>query len=350
MDSGKHFHELADAAPVLIWRAGADKRCNWVNRPWLEFSGRPLDAELGSGWLDLMHPDDRESAVAEFEAAFRERRSFFRDFRLRRFDGTYRWFADNGRPFYIADGTFGGYLGSSIDITERKEAELRAEKALADATQALRQRDVLLAEVHHRVKNNLQVILSLLSLKSRSVEIPSSRSELDAIARRIQALAIVQQELHEDEDVSGIDIKRYIMRLASPLAELHRCEHIDVEVSGVEQRIELTRAGAIGFILAELISNCFGHAFGDGDGKVLIDVGGEPGRDVKISISDTGPGFDEGRLERPTGVGLRLVQSLAKQMDIGLKWNTRAGAALEMLVPRGAPEYMAAGSTAHAPI
>lgn len=350
MDSGKHFHELADAAPVLIWRAGADKRCNWVNRPWLEFSGRSLDSELGFGWLDLVHPDDRESATAEFDAAFDERRSFFRDFRLRRFDGNYRWFADNGRPFYLADGSFGGYLGSSIDITERKEAELRAEKALADATQALRQRDVLLAEVHHRVKNNLQVILSLLSLRSRSVDIPSSRSELDAIARRIQALAIVQQELHEDEDVSRIDIKKYITRLARPLAELHKCEHIDVEVTGVGERIELNRAGAIGFILAELISNCFGHAFGDGNGTVRIDVGGEPGRDVKISIADTGPGFDEGRLERPTGVGLRLVQSLAKQMDITLKWNTRAGAALEMFVPRETSESLAGVRAAPAPI
>lgn len=350
MDSGKHFHELADAAPVLIWRAGVDKRCNWVNRPWLEFSGRPLDAELGSGWLDLVHPDDRDGAIAEFEGAFEERRSFFRDFRLRRFDGSYRWFADSGRPFYLADGSFGGYLGSSIDITERKEAEIRAEKALADATQALRQRDVLLAEVHHRVKNNLQVILSLLSLRSRSVEIPSSRSELDAISRRIQALAIVQQELHEDEDVSRIDIKRYITRLARPLAELHKCEHIEVKVTGVDALIELNRAGAIGFILAELISNCFGHAFGDGDGAVSIDVGGEPDRDVKISISDTGPGFDEGRLERPTGIGLRLVQSLAKQMDIALKWNTRSGAALEMFVPRETPGSLAAASAAHAPI
>ena len=228
---------------------------------------------------------------------------------------------------------------------------MHAEKALADATQAIRQRDVLLAEVHHRVKNNLQVILSLLSLRSRSVRrfrrAARSWTQYRDASRRSPSCS---RNCTRTRTSAAIDIKRYITRLARPLAELHKCEHIEVKISGVEQRVELSRAGAIGFILAELISNCFGHAFGNGDGTVRIDVGGEPGRDVKISISDTGPGFDEGRLERPTGVELRLVQSLAKQMDIGLKWNTRAGAALEMFVPRETMGSLAGASGVHAPL
>ncbi|MCP8937258.1 PAS domain S-box protein [Alsobacter sp. SYSU M60028] len=348
MDSGKHFHELANAAPVLIWRAGTDRRCNWVNQSWLEFTGRSLDDELGDGWTSIIHPDDLERAQVIFAAAFEERATFARDFRLRRHDGEYRWFVDNGRPIYIADGEFGGYLGSCVDITERKEAEMRARSALEEATRALRQRDVLLAEVHHRVKNNLQVILSLLGLRSRTVGLESSRKELESIARRIQTLAFVQQELHEDRDVSRIDLKSYIERLSPSLARLHQCEHIDIRVTGRNETIEMSRAGSVGLIIAELMSNCFGHAFANGGGTVTIDVGATPDGEVAVRIQDTGPGFDPETLLDRTGIGLRLVESLARQVGIRLEWNTRHGGEVVLrIAPDGEGLTHAAAHDAH---
>jgi PAS domain S-box-containing protein len=334
MDSGYRFHELADAAPVLIWRAGPDRFCNYFNVPWLKFTGRTLDAELGEGWLEGVHPEDRDRCLSTFATAFENRQDFSMDFRLRRHDGVYRWVLDTGRPFFLSDGAFGGFFGSCVDITDRKEAEVNAARALADARQAIRQRDVLLAEVHHRVKNNLQVILSLMALRARHLKSDSCRNELDNIGRRIQAIAIIQQELHEDRDVSNIGLKDYIGRLVQPLAALHRCEQVVIEVTGQEISIDLTTAGIVGMIMAEVMSNCFRHAFSDGGGRIDIAVELDQSTMLPtIRVSDTGPGFPAPDQVNTDGIGLLLARNLARQGNIRLSSQPGPGARHELSLP-----------------
>src|SRR4051794_13324099 len=119
MNSGHRFQELADHAPVLIWRVGPDKMCNYVNIPRLEFTGRTLESESGDGWFEPIHPDDAERCRRHFDTAFSRRAEFTMDYRLRRHDGAYRWVMDRGRPFFDSEGRFSGYLGSCIDITDR---------------------------------------------------------------------------------------------------------------------------------------------------------------------------------------------------------------------------------------
>jgi PAS domain S-box-containing protein len=121
-ESESRFRRLADSAPVLIWMSGPDKAGVYFNKTWLDFTGRPLEQELGDGWIELVHPDDLR-ALEACMTAFAARQPFQTDFRLRRRDGEWRWMLDTGVPRFAADGSFAGYIGSCVDITERRAVE-----------------------------------------------------------------------------------------------------------------------------------------------------------------------------------------------------------------------------------
>jgi PAS domain S-box-containing protein len=121
--SDQWFRAMADTAPVMIWQSGRDKLCYYFNRPWLEFTGRTLADEVGNGWADGIHPDDFKRCLENYESAFDARREFSMEYRLRRHDGEYRWLIDNGVPVFSSTGEFEGYIGSCIDITDRKRTE-----------------------------------------------------------------------------------------------------------------------------------------------------------------------------------------------------------------------------------
>jgi two-component system sensor kinase FixL len=126
-ESESRFRVVADAAPVLIWMSGVDKLCTFFNKPWLEFTGRSLEQEIGNGWAQGVHPDDLQKCLNIYVSAFDAREPFVMQYRLRRNDGEYRWISDNGVPRYDAQKNFTGYIGSCMDITELlgKEQALR---------------------------------------------------------------------------------------------------------------------------------------------------------------------------------------------------------------------------------
>ena len=129
--AAEHFRLMADCAPVMIWVAGPDGRSVYFNRPWLDFTGRPLEAELGHGWRDGLHPEDAPRCIAAYERAFERREPFEVEYRLRRHDGEYRWLLDKGVPL-VTGGALGGVVGSCLDITDRMRAEQEARKREED--------------------------------------------------------------------------------------------------------------------------------------------------------------------------------------------------------------------------
>lgn len=119
-DSESRFKVMADGAPVMIWMSGLDKLCFYFNQVWTDFTGRALEQELGNGWVERVHPEDYEHCLDIYVSSFDQRKAFTMEYRLRRFDGEFRWFVDNGIPRYSVQGEFIGYIGSCVDITELK--------------------------------------------------------------------------------------------------------------------------------------------------------------------------------------------------------------------------------------
>ena len=122
-ESEARFQAMADTAPVMIWMTGTDALCNYFNKPWLEFTGRTMEQEVGTGWIQGVHPDDVQGCFDGFLPAFHGRKPFRMEYRLRRADGEYRWVLESGIPRYTGAGEFAGYIGSNIDITDIKRAE-----------------------------------------------------------------------------------------------------------------------------------------------------------------------------------------------------------------------------------
>ncbi len=114
--------------PNPIWRSGTDGKCDYFNKAWLDFTGRKLEQELGDGWAESIHPDDRDACLMAYREAFDRRQAFEIEYRLRRHDGEYRWLIDSGAPYTDLDDNFAGYIGACYDITARKLAEEKARK------------------------------------------------------------------------------------------------------------------------------------------------------------------------------------------------------------------------------
>ncbi|WP_117193350.1 sensor histidine kinase [Rhizobium terrae] len=243
------FEELADNAPVMIWRAGLDKACDFFNRPWLEFTGRTEEEELGSGWAEGVHPDDYDRCLQIYISSFDARLEFSMEYRLRRHDGVYRWILDNGKPFY-RNGAFAGYFGSCIDIHDRKTLE---------ETQTL-----LVAELNHRVKNMLATIQAL---ARQSLSGGGSAKEAE---RRLSARLMALSKVHEllaGEGWQGAGFSELVREVTS--FSVPRSERI--EIGGPDIRLKPARAQTLALVLKELSLNAleFG-AWSNAAGKVSI--------------------------------------------------------------------------------
>lgn len=154
-ESEKRFRTVADSAPVMIWMSDTDKQCTYVNKVWLDYTGRPLTEELGQGWKADVHPDDVAMTDAAYEKAFVEQQSFNVEYRLRRKDGSFGWVFSRAVPHLSAEGVFLGYIGSCVDINERKEAENQKEEYIVEIEKMSRimvERELKMIDLKERIK------------------------------------------------------------------------------------------------------------------------------------------------------------------------------------------------------
>jgi PAS domain S-box-containing protein len=136
-ESEERFRMVADAAPVMIWLVDTDKRCTFVNKGWLEFTGRTMEQELGDGWAEGIHPDDYATCLRTYEEAFEAQREFTMEYRIRTRSGDFAWVLDTGTPRFVADGTFAGYVGAATDISALKQAQERWRSVVEGAPNAM---------------------------------------------------------------------------------------------------------------------------------------------------------------------------------------------------------------------
>lgn len=125
------YRTLVEQAPIMIWRSGLDAKCDYFNEAWLKFTGRSLQQEVGDGWAEGVHPADLDRCLSTYLDAFHERRPFEMEYRLKSADGVHRWILDRGAPYLDEQGRFAGYIGSCIDVHQRREAEEELERTRA---------------------------------------------------------------------------------------------------------------------------------------------------------------------------------------------------------------------------
>jgi PAS domain S-box-containing protein len=136
--SREEYKLLVEKAPIMIWRSTVTMECDYFNEIWLAFTGRSMEQETGNGWAEGVHPDDFDNCLKIYTDYFTRREIFEMEYRLRRFDGVYRWIFDRGVPYSDSSGNFKGYIGSCIDVTEGKEARDALKKAQESEIKQLR--------------------------------------------------------------------------------------------------------------------------------------------------------------------------------------------------------------------
>ncbi|KAB1072812.1 sensor histidine kinase [Methylobacterium planeticum] len=322
---GDAFRRFADFVPLMMWRADPEGRAVHHNECWLTFTGRTAEEEIGEGWRRGLHPDDFDRHATLVADAFAAREPFTVEFRLRRHDGAYRWLLETGRPLED-EGVFHGYLGSCFDITDRKHAEENIEKALVE-------KETLLAEVYHRVRNNLQVMVSLIGLYGRAAP-DLCRGSFEALGQRVRAIALVQQHLHEAPHIASIDLRDYLHRLASGLGQLRRAGRIGVTVGGRGTSfVEPRTANALGMIVAEIVAECLDATAESVACAIAIDIDATAGGPVGLSIvSGSGDAVAAGRPNVPK-LGPRLIAAYAAQAEIAVRGTATLADPLELQLP-----------------
>lgn len=285
-----------------------------------EPGGFPLDY---ASWREMVHPDDLAEAERRLQAGSSPDKSpFLAEFRMRAKDGSWRWIRSRGAVVERdAEGKVIRSAGSHTDITDAKRAEQRIEAALNE-------KEILIKEIYHRVKNNLQVVASLLSMQGRSVEDQGVRALFDESAGRVLAMSQVHEQLYQSRDLASIEFKVYLGQLVARLAAQFARQgiHIDAALDDVVLGIETAIPCAL--IVNELVSNSVKHAFPDGRaGRVR--VGLQVGADdrVVLLVSDDGVGLPPGFVPAQSrSLGWRLVLGLTNQIGGSLEISARGAA------------------------
>lgn len=176
------YLKIFEDFPALIWRSRLDKLCDYFNKTWLDFTGRTMEQEFGTGWAEGVHPDDFDSCLQTYVTAFDERRAFLMEYRMKNKDGEYRWIRDFGRPFYDLDNTFLGYIGSCYDITDNKNNERQLIDLIAT-------KDKFFGIVAHDLRNPFNAFLGMTQFMADELS-TLTMDEIQRIAESLKNSAI----------------------------------------------------------------------------------------------------------------------------------------------------------------
>lgn len=328
--SEQQFRMLATSVPVGIFQTDTQGACIFVNDYWCRLTDMRPEQAVGLGWSKALHPDDHARVLAAWQAAQRGGHEFAMEYRVVRSDGAVVWVSGGAAPLRDALGGVVGYMGTVSDISARKQA--------GDAVKtALNEKQVLLKEIHHRVKNNLQVIASLLRLQTSGVTDQSVRELFFDSQNRIQAMALVHEQLYRTDDLAHVNLVTYLRRLASNVMHSYENQacHIRLRFEAAETIVvSIDSAIPLGLILTELISNSVKYAFRPGEpGEITVSLGCQDER-LTLAVRDSGVGLPESVDPRTTStLGLQLVFNLTDQISGTLQIERRPGTCFTICAP-----------------
>jgi PAS domain S-box-containing protein len=236
------FRQIADSAPVLIWLSGKGVECTWYNSPWLQFRGRTMEEELGHGWSEGVHPEDLDNCMKLYLNSFGTRMPFSMEYRLKRYDGVYRWMLDHGVPRFSESGDFLGYIGTCVDVTDIREARREASKHLGELAAIVESSDDVI------VSKDLNGIIT--SWNATATRVFGYSAE-EMIGTSI--LRLIPENLHDDEK-----------RILENIRAGRRVEHFET--------VRLTKAGELLDVSLTVSPVKDGHGTVIGASKVLRDI------------------------------------------------------------------------------
>ena len=304
-ESEERFRLVADTAPALIWMSGTDKLCNFFNQGWLSFRGRTMEQELGEGWVSGVHPDDVEHCLAIYSASFDARDEFEIEYRLRRFDGEYRWIVDNGTPRFESDGGFRGYIGSCIDITDRKVSETSLRELSGRLINAQEEERTRIARELH---DDLSQRMALLNVGLEQFELgmtrlsAASRQQLHDIAEISEEVSSIIHNLSHQLHPSKLDTLGLVASLTGLCREFSAQYHLQAQFfhHNFPGRIPKDVTLCLFRIVQEALRNVVKHS---GAGEAQVELSGH-NKGIDLCISDSGTGFSPDSAQRYTGLGL----------------------------------------------
>lgn len=353
------YRLLVENSPVMIWRAGPDAKCDYFNEPWLAFTGRTLEQEIGDGWAQGVHPDDFDRCVTHYLDHFRARQPFEMEYRLRRHDGVHRWIFDRGVPFDDEAGAFAGFIGSCVDVHERRRVEAAQQRRSQEQLTLARDFETwVLAIVGHDIRDPLNAIqLAAHGLMRAADSSGVVRKNAEVVTRgvnRIQHIVADLLDLSRVRQGGGIpiepkpgDLRAMCLRIVEELKGTARDRRItfdcEGDVSGTwdEHRILQT--------ISNLTSNAVQH--GTPGSPVRLSLTGNPER-VAVAVYNEGAIPEEllPRIFEPfhssrhhsgrgdgLGLGLFIAREIARAHGGDLEVDSSDGVTIfRLLLPRHA--------------
>ena len=308
-ESEERFRIMADTAPVMVWRSGSDMLRDFFNKPWLEFTGRTMEQELGNGWSEGVHPEDLQHCLDAYVSSFKARQPFTIEYRLRRADGEYRWLLDKGVPRHTPKGEFAGYIGSCLDITERKLAEQEREQLAGRLINAQEQeRSRLARELHDDFNQRLAVLAIDLekcaeTIKQSRVDASEQMLELWNRASEIGAdLHTLSHQLHSST-LESLGLVLGVNAFCSEFAEQQGIQ-VDFAHENIPRSVPPDVALCLFRIVQEGLRNVKKHS---GSSRAEVRLEGIDDA-IHLSLFDRGVGFDRNSPSIHVGLGVRSME------------------------------------------
>lgn len=304
-ESEERFRLVANNAPVLIWMSGADKLCTFFNKRWLDFTGRSMEQELGEGWASGVHPDDLERCLRTYSAAFDARADFEMEYRLRRFDREYRWIVDYGVPRFESNGTFCGYIGSCVDITDRKLSEASLQELSGRLIHAQEEERARIArELHDDLSQRMALLqIGLEQVAQDAAGLSSKiRQQLHDITKVSSEVSSNLHDLSHQLHPYKLDTLGLVAALGGFCNEFSRrhnlqVQFVDHDVPGqIPQDVTL----CLFRIAQEALRNVLKHS---GASEASVELSSHSDG-IDLRISDPGVGFYPDSVKGESGLGL----------------------------------------------
>jgi PAS domain S-box-containing protein len=319
---------LSNVAPVMLWSAGPDGMRTEVNRAWLDFTGRPVDAELGNGWTEGVHPDDLARRRDVFDQAFDRREPFRTEWRLRRHGGDYRWILEMGVPRVLSDGSFAGYVGSALDITDLKLASI----SLSNLSRRLMEtHERERASVARELQDDLCQRLMGLAMQLHGVTQPQANHEDEQVRRSIETLSrqfsdLATEIFAKSEQLYTSKLELFGLPVASRVLcwELSRQHGVNIEFRDQGVPADLSSEIAVGLfgVLQEALRNAVNHS----NARRLLVLLRVHGGEIHLDVADEGIGFDTDAVMRGQGLGLLAMRERISAIGGEFAIDSRAGA------------------------